>query len=377
MPKHSALLVAVCSWSVAGASIDNNRQLHGLHPLQDVYHACLVDRGNKILLGFSPKGGATVATQLFFRYEGVFEKALEYNSWVHNYRTEVFNEQPNHRRVDCKDVCSDPSWVCAYVVRQPLDRVVSSYYHTMKTSIWRSWIELKEAASTRYPPLDIRGGSAVLTADNVTFSDFLGALRLRARSPQGSQPKSKSDNHFMPQSDSCTRHGIRKQGKDATGVYLLPVEALEGSLGAVGNLTGLFFDSSGLTSPHYVQKNALLLPRDAPKWSFERVRESHPAYEAFVMPGSTEARDVCFLFSDDFDIYRRGECRAWFLLFVAVSPLYLLTLPMPLLSPPSLNTRNAPACKQPWLLGLCAKCAQECAGQIARMDAVCGVQSPP
>lgn len=304
-----------------------------MHPLSPRDGVLFVDRGNKTLLGGTPKGGATVSAQLFFRYEGELEKALEYNPWVHKYRNEVFNRQPNHRRVDCEDVCSDPSWVCAYIFRQPLDRVVSSYYHTMKTALWRPWIELEEAASTRYPLQSYRGGAAY----NVTFSDFLGALRLRARSPQGSQPSSAGDKHFMPQANSCTQN-IRKQGKDAHGVYLLPVEALEGSLEVLGNLTRLFFDSGGLTSAHYVQKNASLLPRDAPKWPFERVSESRPAYEAFVMPGSKEARDVCFLFSDDFDTYRH-------------------------------------ACEQPWLLRRCAKCAKECAGQIARIDAVCGVQS--
>ena len=96
----------------------------------------LANEKDKLLVAAVAKGGATVATQLMLRREGLLETALRHRGshgtgWIHDYR-HVYARQPNHRPPrNATATCRDRAWTCVVILRSPLDRVVSSYQHAM------------------------------------------------------------------------------------------------------------------------------------------------------------------------------------------------------------------------------------------------------
>ena len=98
----------------------------------------------RVAVFFSAKAGATVAAQMFFRYERVYDEAMSYTNWIHDYRNQVFNLRQNHVPVDsCK-----AGWACFQLIRQPLDRIVSSYQFVIgnggQARVRDGWGELKK-----------------------------------------------------------------------------------------------------------------------------------------------------------------------------------------------------------------------------------------
>ena len=58
----------------------------------------IANREKKVLVLGTPKGGATISAQTFFRWEGVYDAALGYDTGIHNYRLNEFMKEPNHKR---------------------------------------------------------------------------------------------------------------------------------------------------------------------------------------------------------------------------------------------------------------------------------------
>ena len=50
------------------------------------------DKKNKICIGFTPRGGCSISFQLYLDLLGLLSEALTYNSFIHNYRTQLFNK---------------------------------------------------------------------------------------------------------------------------------------------------------------------------------------------------------------------------------------------------------------------------------------------
>ncbi len=50
----------------------------------------LVSSDARLILGFSPKAGCSVAVKWFFYHQGLLDEALAYHRWVHRYRQDVF-----------------------------------------------------------------------------------------------------------------------------------------------------------------------------------------------------------------------------------------------------------------------------------------------
>ena len=92
----------------------------------------LVDRPSKLLLLSTPKAGATVATQIMFE---AFEperwarwRASGACAWIHDCRHRFASLRAHKpQRLDPCATCRDPAWSCVALVRDPLDRAVSSY----------------------------------------------------------------------------------------------------------------------------------------------------------------------------------------------------------------------------------------------------------
>ena len=317
-------------------------------------HTSLVDHEQRIMLMFTPKGGATVAAQIFLRYEDLLKEAYTYSTWVHNYRLEVFNQQANHVPVQCTPKLCSTGWTCIRLIRQPLDRVVSTYAFAAKgCTILAHWDELKRiklgsrAAQYKTPA----AGSAEFQWGNYTappkelcdvlrttsFDEFTQALTMRSTT----RTVSKADDHFMPQvhlvDDTCDGSTM------GAGIFLVPVEFLSDALPYLGRTTGVWLNATGQTSSHYNMQNQHQVEDDlelqtapVPFWPYSRVAKQSPPYELFTSSDSDIGRRVCCLFREDIEMYRR-------------------------------------ACRQPWMQ-LCTACVAVCNRELERLRSVCGTR---
>jgi hypothetical protein len=88
----------------------------------------------RVLLLASPKAGITSVTKWAFHNLGLMETALQYHPWVHRYRTEVYVQQQNVR-IAFRRALEAGNWTVYKVVRNPYDRLVSSFHHAIKHSV--------------------------------------------------------------------------------------------------------------------------------------------------------------------------------------------------------------------------------------------------
>lgn len=91
-----------------------------------LYH----DKQN-IIVVWQAKAACTLITKMFFTHEGLYDIAMNYSKWVHNYRMKHSQENyitRNNALIDVK---------AKYIqfTINPYKRAVSSYFHSMKTSI--------------------------------------------------------------------------------------------------------------------------------------------------------------------------------------------------------------------------------------------------
>jgi hypothetical protein len=304
----------------------------------------LVNRPSRLAFLFTAKVGSTLATSLMFKHAGVYETVREWTHHshhapfmapIHQYRESVFDTQSDHEAVDCA-VCEMPEWTCLKMVRNPLNRAVSSYITTGEV--------MRLEASTGYKAYAMRHGfeSKQTLPELValegkartrfSFADFLDALEIRA---QGCD-RSFMDVHFMPQ-DSLPCSPVGR-------IRHIPIEAMSlGALNAATNGTGVVFNdipqspelvNSVHAIPHAVTGQNTL-SGDPSRWSFQTVyqqfnnyRVHPPSYDAFLSGEGITSR-ICRLFRADVMLYRR-------------------------------------MCEQPWLHA-CTACVAVCQAQIAKL----------
>ncbi|MBR8827189.1 MAG: sulfotransferase family 2 domain-containing protein [Gomphosphaeria aponina SAG 52.96 = DSM 107014] len=89
----------------------------------------LFSKEHKLGLFWSAKGGCTFAVKWYFYQIGLLETALEYHKWIHNYR-QYYYQQENYQN-ELKEILN-PETQTIKVVRNPYNRVVSSYIHVIK-----------------------------------------------------------------------------------------------------------------------------------------------------------------------------------------------------------------------------------------------------
>lgn len=278
----------------------------------------VTSQSSKLQVMGSPKGGATVTTQIMFNFLGVTKKALAYNPWIHHYRLRVFNKEADHRHISVSE-CGQDGWTCLFVLRNPLDRVVSSYL----TTVGAPWIRKS-----------VQRGNQNFTA-HTSFAEFVTLLEHVAET--GSRYV--GDDHYLPQ---CNADYERLDNSDSMMFVLL--ESLDAGLAWFGeskNIQGL--TRGNMSSRHYrtkstrVEHGAAYLPYDSflakPRRLVDAVlSKSLPSYDSFLAePGIL--RDVCCLFRKDIVLYRK-------------------------------------ACSAEWLQG-CAECVDSCAKELQRL-ARCG-----
>jgi hypothetical protein len=239
-------------------------------PYQPVIHpkeiTALFDPVNNVVMDWSPKVGCTILTKMFFRQMGLLEKALEYHSWIHEYRMHVFSKE---FPTQLSDILHPENYTFK-VVRNPYIRAVSAYIHTMKKSVM-------------HPPV---AGVLNRKDANISFEQFV---------------------EFLSKSDltSCDPHyALQKKyfEFDHPGCFrkIVHLENLEAGIREVNEEGRQHFDLTGLSSHHHAEI-ADGFTKDAHRIRWSDLADQIPPHLSFF---NTElANKVYHLYKADFEDY--------------------------------------------------------------------------
>jgi hypothetical protein len=92
-------------------------------------HVAFVDSANLAVM-WSYKAACTTVIKWVFQQNGLLPEALAYNSWVHKYRLREY--QKSERYLSRLKRLASGSFEVVKIVRDPLDRAVSSYIHAYR-----------------------------------------------------------------------------------------------------------------------------------------------------------------------------------------------------------------------------------------------------
>jgi hypothetical protein len=92
-------------------------------------HVAFVDSANLAVM-WSYKAACTTVIKWVFQQNGLLPEALAYNSWVHKYRLREY--QKSERYLSRLKRLASGSFQVVKIVRDPLDRAVSSYIHAYR-----------------------------------------------------------------------------------------------------------------------------------------------------------------------------------------------------------------------------------------------------
>ncbi len=120
----------------------------------------LIHPEKKIMLIFSPKSACSSAVIWFFHHMGLAQEAEQYDHWPHKYRIDRFYSRPEvkaaARAIPLRD------FRIVRVIRDPVDRAVSSYRHALGTGYARETIRTALGIDT--------------VTDGLSFSQFIDFL---------------------------------------------------------------------------------------------------------------------------------------------------------------------------------------------------------
>jgi len=91
----------------------------------------LKNSNRKIIMDWTPKAGCSIMVAMFLDSMDIRQN-INYTGFVHTYRNEVFHLRYGHATME---ELLDTSWYKFKVVRNPYDRMISSYMHVMKTEL--------------------------------------------------------------------------------------------------------------------------------------------------------------------------------------------------------------------------------------------------
>ena len=134
-----------CKWERAGdqkfktcqavvkANVVNQSCLPLVKPGEISRSASMVDPTVKLLLISSPKAGATLVERLMLARVNLTGAAMHYkmSPYPLKYSHEVFQKAKGRMPTPGHVASCGGRWLCLAIVRNPLDRAISSYIHTL------------------------------------------------------------------------------------------------------------------------------------------------------------------------------------------------------------------------------------------------------
>ncbi|KAJ1616322.1 hypothetical protein T492DRAFT_1107404 [Pavlovales sp. CCMP2436] len=259
---------------------------------------CAVHRPSKLMLCSTAKAGATTVSAIIV---GLANKTANYAAWrvsmgypdrsmlsarINMYRREVLSLEDAHRLPEDKlELCKEQGWLCIVIVRNPADRLISSFLHIAVTRLGVSWREL----------LGVVDDAARVAVGNYSLRSHVDALGVTALSRTR---RKGSDEHFLPQcSVALTCHPGMEQGR----LKFITVDDVAGGLDAVdqefrSGALGLRVIANTVTSSHWRSAH-VAAARSAPALTPRRLAASEllPDVHTFAsklcgMPGGLKPR---------------------------------------------------------------------------------------
>lgn len=137
--------------------------------------------GFPLVLLFSQKSGCTSFTRWFLHHIGKLEEALALHPLVHRYRTRFFTRQPGYKE-EAERLLKSGERPVVKLVRNPYDRAVSSFIHTVhnarerENKVWERQLvaDARERAGkpqTAVPTLSFRDYMRHLAVIGTTLND--------------------------------------------------------------------------------------------------------------------------------------------------------------------------------------------------------------
>jgi hypothetical protein len=276
------------------------------------------DDHEKLMIMSSPKAGATLALRLVLGELGLTDEAKQWGGYPLKY---VHGKHPPHgiapspamqhrSRNASLSQCTQGSWICVAIVRNPMDRAISSYLHSMSNydTIASHFRELVAACGT----------TSQVCQSNASFVEFSRALDRRA----ATRSKSKGDDHFMPQVVPSLPHGT------ASGVLYLPIEmfyhldlSIDAACPPLARVNAInskmeaaeaaAFGAADAMSHHYQKPKTSTNNVSRPDlWSWDRMRselnaKTLPEYDTFWHDSDFCRHMVGDLYQADLHLYAR------------------------------------------------------------------------
>ena len=308
------------------------------------------DVQTKLMVLSSPKAGATLAMRLMLSRLNLTAETHRYGGFYPISYKEMFHKQPGRKPPltveDLRPCAPGGGWLCVHLVRNPLDRAVSSYIHTLSYNdahLSLLFAELGGACGRDVPANECQR--------NASFAEFARALGARART----RSRSSGDGHFMPQAFGPAA-ADRRSSQGFPGVLRVPIEMMSEADGAdCAPLAALepwklpiaeaaVFGADTKLSHYKVQAQAT--PDGSEDWPFARVAaaakaKATPTYDSFWGNKSFCRNVVGCLYAADVALYV-ASCTD------AASP-----------------------------LRQCAAYRRVCARELARLHSVCGIATVP
>ena len=250
----------------------------------------------QLILLAAPKAGATVTSRLAIALAGKTQAAMAYGGYPLRYAQRLPSNNmfssfffPGSFFSKCRQI---ESWTCIHFLRNPMDRAVSSYLHTMKHNLFKYTVG-------RLGVMCGAGGASVQHClQNASFFEFISTLQDVAATKGASL-----DPHWTPQFHPDISY---------SGVTLVPIESLpdgyecpplaktEGQLlaGREGNFSTdhyvLHTDSKASTAAAFLDFTTL---------SKMRARGQVPPYDDFYKDMGFCRHILTCLYASDLDAY--------------------------------------------------------------------------
>mmetsp|Transcript_21039 Transcript_21039/g.35289 ORF Transcript_21039/g.35289 Transcript_21039/m.35289 type:complete len:321 (-) Transcript_21039:484-1446(-) len=188
---------------------------------RDIY-----DPKHKVIIGWTPKAGSTNTMQMAFRQMGIHYQGY----WIHDFRTQIY--QPCMGVMPKACYYSEAEWYSFKIVRNPFNRLVSSYFHSMKFN----WVTLKHIQALI---------PSVTSKASVSFRIFVEYIH------QATKKNVALDGHILQQVTDWEYNYFKSHDNQSIYDKIVKVEDFERDIAVVNNATGLSYSMSNLTSAHH------------------------------------------------------------------------------------------------------------------------------
>lgn len=172
-----------------------------------------------VVVSWSPKSGCTTILKWFLEQNNLLEVAYSHNPWVHEYREKILYAQKNYKS-ECKDAFTKNTQkkYIIKIIRNPLNRSVSSYLHYLRYSVLtKDWEVVREIEMWK-------AVNGLSSQKGISFRQFLNFVLNQ------DLKGIRNDPHFGQQYDAR---------QDEKVDLFIPIESISSQIGKIENKFGM------------------------------------------------------------------------------------------------------------------------------------------